>query len=391
MSYPLITLPAGVTWNYKKTPKYQTIVQTPQSGRGQVRASLQQSPIYEWELIWNYLKVDGVSTANDFQYLHDFYEAMNGSFGAFIFDPSQYDLEQLSVGSNIALMNNGFSGAAPGNNYLEWSTDMTQSSAWVTTGVGASGPTYLGTSNPPSFTNGIFAQDFSFPAVPSTTGDYSVLAQTVTPGIALNGNSFTFSIWAYVTAAQTFTFYLIDNPETQGVSTQINLVAGWQQVSVTWSFSGTTSTQLQIGVKRLAGQAAVAFIGLYQPQLEIGSAIGPITQTYATNLPAQTAFQLWRSSAVLGGGLVTLLERIQNVSLLIGIYVNGSIVTGSTYTQSNFPATVTFNSPPAAGSTIVWAGNFNYLVHFAEDSLEFNEMMYQLWECGGCKLESVML
>jgi uncharacterized protein (TIGR02217 family) len=219
MSYPLITLPAGVTWGYSKSPKYSTIIQTPQSGRGQVRATLQQSPVFEWELTWDYLKENGVTTTNDFQYLLDFYMAMQGSFGGFIFDPSQYNFERLAVTQNLSAFNNGFSGI----------------------------------------------------------GD------------------------------------------------------------------GTTR-----------------------------------------------AFQLWRSSAPISGSNY-LLEMIQNVSVLAGIYVNGVLISSGSYTLTNFPSVVTFTTAPAASDTIAWAGNFNYVAHFAEDSNDFEEFMFQLWTLKTLKLESVQL
>lgn len=220
MNYPLLTLPAGVTWGYKKTPKFMTIAQTPQSGRGQVRATLQQSPIWQWELDWNYLKEIGVTTTNDFQYLMDFYLAMQGSFGAFLFDPSQYYLERLTVTSDTTQLSNGFSGV----------------------------------------------------------GD------------------------------------------------------------------GTT-----------------------------------------------TVFPLWRSSNLSGGSTITLLEMIQNVSLLNGVYVNGVLQGVGTYSLTNFPSVITFNTAPAAGATVVWAGNFNYLAHFAEDTNDWEEFMFQLWSVQSLKLEAVIL
>ena len=217
-SYPTLTLPIGCEWGYNKQPKYTTIEQTPISGRRQVRASLQQSPVWEWELSWSVLNENGHNTLNDFQYLQDFYLAMQGSFGAFVFDPSTYFLERLSVTHNLTQMSNGYSGV----------------------------------------------------------GD------------------------------------------------------------------GTT-----------------------------------------------TVFPLWRSSAVLGGGQVNMLEMIQNVSLLNGVYVNGSLVTN--YTLSNFPAELTFTSPPALNATIAWDGNFNYLAHFADDVADFEEFFFQLWTMKRLKLEAVLL
>lgn len=225
MTYSPIILPNGVSWSYRKTPKFQTTVQTPRSGRGQVRYTAQVSPIWEWELTWNYLKEAGITsgrgltTANDFSWLQDFYLSQQGAFGAFVFDPSQYNFERLSVTGDTTQLNNGF-----------------------------------------------FA-----------TGD------------------------------------------------------------------GST-----------------------------------------------TVFNLWRSST-LASGIISRLEMIQNVSLLTGIYSNGTLVSPSAYTLTNFPATVTFTSAPASGTVLSWAGSFNYLAHFADDSIDVEEFMYQLWSLKSLKLELVQL
>ena len=101
-----------------------------------------------------------------------------------------------------------------------------------------------------------------------------------------------------------------------------------------------------------------------------------------------TVFPLWRSS--FATGILTHVERIQNVTGLTGIYDNG-VLTVSSYTQSNFPATVTFGSAPAAGHLLSWAGTYNYLVQFAEDSLDFNEFLFQLWSLKSMKMTTINL
>jgi len=108
-----------------------------------------------------------------------------------------------------------------------------------------------------------------------------------------------------------------------------------------------------------------------------------------------TTFPLWRSTSALGGGTVTQVELIQNVTVLGGIYSNGSLVSGSLYTQSNLNAhagaTVAFTTAPASGAVLSWAGNYSYLCRFAEDLLDAEEFMYQLWELKSLKLETVNL
>jgi hypothetical protein len=220
MSYPLITLPKGVTFKYTKTPKFNNIKQTPQSGRHPAAATLQQGTLFDFDINWNYLKNNGVTTSNDQQYLQEFYEAIGGGFQFFSFDPSQYNLENLTVTHDFTQLKNGFFGTG----------------------------------------NGV-----------------------------------------------------------------------------------------------------------------------------------QTVFPLWRSTSALGGGNVNLLERIQNVTSMAGIYVNGTLISSGLYTLANFPATVTFTTAPAVNATLAWAGSYNYLCQFAEDTQDFDEFMFQLWSLKSLKLESVAL
>jgi hypothetical protein len=209
-----------MTWNFVKRSQYSTTIQRPQTMRRPASATMQQSVIYELELTYEFLKNKGLSYADDVAYLQGFYEACRGGFGWFTFDPSQYNLDSMSVVQDTTKLRNGF-----------------------------------------------FA-----------IGD------------------------------------------------------------------GVTTT-----------------------------------------------FPLWRSTAVFGGGTVTLVELMQNITLLAGIYSNGTLVSPANYTLTNFPAQVTFNTAPAAGVSLAWAGNYSYLCRFAEDTLELEEFAYQFWELKSLKLETINL
>jgi hypothetical protein len=102
-------------------------------------------------------------------------------------------------------------------------------------------------------------------------------------------------------------------------------------------------------------------------------------------------FPLWRSTNIMGGGLYTLCERIQNITGLYGISLGGVTQAWGSFTQTNFPASVIFNSVPAAGQDIVWWGSYSYICQFAEDSQDFDEFLYQLWSLDSLKLESIQL
>jgi hypothetical protein len=110
-----------------------------------------------------------------------------------------------------------------------------------------------------------------------------------------------------------------------------------------------------------------------------------------------TAFPLWRSGTPFGATTLTQLELIQNVTLLTGVYSNGALVSSSAYTLANLGAPpqggayVTFNTAPASGVVLSWAGNYSYLCRFAEDLLDANEFLYQFWELKSLKLETINL
>lgn len=106
---------------------------------------------------------------------------------------------------------------------------------------------------------------------------------------------------------------------------------------------------------------------------------------------ATTIFPLWRSTSVFGAGQIQQLELIQNVTLSAGIYSSGSLVSPTAYTLTNLPAQVTFNTAPAAGQVLSWAGNYSYLCRFAEDVLDLSEFAYQYWELKSLKLETINL
>jgi len=220
MRYPILTLPKGLTFRYQKTPKFNNIKQVPQNARHPAAATVQQGTIFSFDLNFNYLKQNGVTTANDVQYLQEFYEACGGGLQFFEFNPAAYHLEETSVTHDYTQLKSGFFGYGDG---------------------------------------------------------------------------------------------------------------------------------------------------------------------------VTTTFPLWRSTSALGGGNVTLVERIQNVTAMSGVYINGSLQAFSSFTLANWPATVTFNTAPANGAYLSWAGNYDYLCMFDEDSIDFEEFMFQLWTLKSLKLESVNL
>jgi hypothetical protein len=61
------------------------------------------------------------------------------------------------------------------------------------------------------------------------------------------------------------------------------------------------------------------------------------------------------------------------------IYVNGSLVSNTTYTIGS-TGVVTFNSPPTSGYALTWTGNYYWPCNFAADKMDMSEWMAGLWE-----------
>ena len=72
------------------------------------------------------------------------------------------------------------------------------------------------------------------------------------------------------------------------------------------------------------------------------------------------------------------------------VYANGTALSSSAYSVSPL-GVATFTTPPANGTILTWTGNFYYVVHFSEDSLEFDMIMPKIWDAFTVKLEGVIL
>jgi uncharacterized protein (TIGR02217 family) len=96
-----------------------------------------------------------------------------------------------------------------------------------------------------------------------------------------------------------------------------------------------------------------------------------------------------------GDGVTTkfkLLHSIGSWSEPIGyassptIYING--VSTTAFTSDGL--TITFNTAPAAGAALTWSGTFCYRVRFAEDTIDFEQFMQNLWTLNKCNLVGVI-
>jgi uncharacterized protein (TIGR02217 family) len=80
-----------------KTPNFKTIIQTPVSGRGEIRVSLQPYPIWTWDFPVNWMRGSEQSQNSLYQYLLGFFLAMGGQFSDFLYqDPYDSQIAETS-------------------------------------------------------------------------------------------------------------------------------------------------------------------------------------------------------------------------------------------------------------------------------------------------------
>jgi uncharacterized protein (TIGR02217 family) len=94
---------------------------------------------------------------------------------------------------------------------------------------------------------------------------------------------------------------------------------------------------------------------------------------FGTGNGSTTAFQLFRTF----GGFA---DPVFDLNGAPAIKVNG--VTKSAGSDYNIGSTgvVTFAAAPANGANLAWTGSFYWRCSFADDSMDIDKFMYQLWQ-----------
>ena len=124
--------------------------------------------------------------------------------------------------------------------------------------------------------------------------------------------------------------------------------------------------------------------GAFAPFLFDDPADDAVTgQPIGTGDASTSAFQLVRSMAGFA-------EPISAPNSVSAIYLNGVLQSPSGYSIDPATGLVTFVTPPPAGQAITADFTYWFRVRFADDTAEFENFMYQLWQLKQIKLQSVL-
>jgi uncharacterized protein (TIGR02217 family) len=124
--------------------------------------------------------------------------------------------------------------------------------------------------------------------------------------------------------------------------------------------------------------------GAFQPFLFDDPTDGTVTgQAIGTGNSSTSVFQLVRSM----GGCAEPMAAPNTVS---AVYFNGVLQSPAGYAVDINTGLVTFTAPPPAGQSITADFTYRFRVRFADDTAEFENFMYQLWQLKQIKLQSAL-
>jgi len=150
--------------------------------------------------------------------------------------------------------------------------------------------------------------------------------------------------------------------------------------------SGSGGSGLGIGYDELRTLAGFFLQqqGSFQPFLFDDPTDDNVTaQPLGTGNASTSVFQLVRTM----GGFA---EPVTAPNAVAAIYFNGVLQSAADYTVDPATGLVTFVTPPPAGQSISSDFTYYFRVRFADDTAEFENFMYQLWQLKQVKLQSVL-
>lgn len=98
-------------------------------------------------------------------------------------------------------------------------------------------------------------------------------------------------------------------------------------------------------------------------------------QALGTGNGVATQFQLKRTFGYGAGAVFD--EPVHNVAAIANIKLAGTPTAAYTINSTGL---VTFNSAPANGAAVTWSGTYYHRCRFAEDEMDFDRFLDDLWE-----------
>jgi hypothetical protein len=114
-----------------------------------------------------------------------------------------------------------------------------------------------------------------------------------------------------------------------------------------------------------------------------------MSQAVATGDGVTTVFRIYRTW---GSGPLARVEPVGGVNLgqMITVYLNGTPLSSSLWTVTNdlSGSHVNFTTAPSAGVAIAMDFSFYYRCRFTDDSQNYEQFLYNLWQLKSCKFQS---
>lgn len=339
----------GITMNVYRRPMWSTKTLVSASGK-EARTSLYSYPRYKYTLEYEFLRSDSNA---ELQTLVAFYNSRQGSFDSFLYtdpDDNSVTAQQFAIGNgstSVYQLTRSFGGylepvfdfngapqvyknadwqgnqlqyTSPRQNLCKYSEQF-DNAAWTKTGVTVSANT---TVSPDGATTADTISGFA-------AGSQSIACALTGENPA--SHTYAFSVWLKGTGTINLR---MSNNVGQTFDFQVTLSSTWTRYSFVRTFNASVGN-LFASIISKAGDTATSVIA-FGAQLENSDA----PSTYIATTSTQTT-------------------------------VSADYTLGSN-------GVVTFGVAPASGAILTWTGSYYRRVRFMEDTADFQQFMYKLWQ-----------
>jgi hypothetical protein len=390
MTLPIFPTLVGLSEVIKRTPKWSTTRQESVSGR-RTDLALWSYPRWDYELTYNFLRAD--VTHLEFQTLAGFYNIIKSGPGLFQFNDIQDNLVINQVFGSGNGSNTSYQLVRTMGGFTE--------PVFAMTSISVSRSDLLGSTlaYPTPRTNYVRNSrvEGAVAGTPGTLPTYWSIGLAAGLAQQIVGTGITSGI-------QYVDIRVYGTPTNTGLA--CNLYLDTNNATTTLNQTWASSAWVQLIAGTLPGNI-VMDIGEYAT----GTAHYPGTNIAApsiwarnTNITTVTDPAINQVDAMIWVYLPTIQAvdftiRIGGPQLEVGSMATSlilppvgspAVTTVTDYSVSSL-GLVTFANAPAAAAILTWTGNYNWLVRFADDNVDFSSFASQFWSTGSIKLTSEKL